>query len=780
MSAQTAGETIDLKVILKKLVSKWWLFAITVTLSLAVGVAKIKTTPKHFLAEGVILMSEKKRNSFGATNDEFLKGTSYLRNSGDLEDQISILISYNSVKRTIRNLDFQITYLEEKNFLVTESYTRKPFIVQVDSTPQITGVTIEVIPDRANGTYRVKAEGENVQLYDPVSETMANGFVPDLNIDQVARMGEPFRNEHLNMSIEFPEDRVYDPGRRYFFIINSLDGLTSYYRGKTSVNPLSDESNIVLITTTGEAVQKELDYINMLMSTYIDAEQQKHESKGLRTIEFIESQLDESKRVLTEAEGELQGAQTSGGSLLGGAGGREQALFAEVSRLQDEQGRLRGKLDYLNLLINKMSSEDAGNPSTISASNLDASALNNLIDQYNKDVNQLSQNRLTERIPSAPTIALNRKVQTERDQIIQTAQDVQRASQLQMDQLTTRIAQLRGQLNMLPSSSRKVTIATRKYELSEEIHNYLMEKRYEAQIAVNSDQVDKYVVDEARLSTFRPISPNKKVILGGALMIGLLLPVAFILIRDLFDDRIADVDELKRLSRVPVLALIPSGKRKRVLPDEPKSMLAESFRTARINLKYLHAQGTRKVVGFTSTSSGEGKTFCAVNLATVMALGGKRTLIIDADMRRPRLGESLGLPDGDGLSSYLVGECTADQVIRASDIPGMDVITAGPIPPNPIELMESERLERLLADMKERYDHIIVDASPMGLVSEFVVLLAHLDITLYVVRRGFTRRNALRSINELYQDGKLKHVNLLFNDVKAGQGYGEGYGYYTK
>lgn len=775
-----AQESIDLKAIFRKLTAMWWLFLITCVLCGAAAVAYLKTTPKQYAVSGVMLMSEKKRNNFGAGNDEFLKGTAYLNSNGELEDQVSVLMSYSNVLRTIERLPFNVAYYEEKNFLRKESYVYKPFTVRLDTSLQVTGIPIQVIPDLARGTYRVKASGKNVHLYSPRMRRTRDEFVSKWSIDQEARIGEPFKGDHLSFTIDFPKDRQYPSNVKYTFVIFGEDGLASYFRSKTMTAPQSDESNIITITTAGEVVQKEKDFVDMLMLTYIEGEQIKHNEKGNRTIQFIDAQLDRSTQDLNTAETNLQSAQAGGGGLVGSAGDRGSALYNDLSRLQDEQGRIRSKQEYLGELVLRMSSDDAGNPSTISAANVDAPALNNLIDQYNKDVNELAQKRLTERQQTAPTIALARKVQTERNQIVQSAQDARRAAELELGQVTSRIGQLQYQLNQLPQSSRQVNIATRKYAVNESINTYLMEKRYEAEIAVASDQVDKYVVDAARQVGNGPISPDKKMALGGALLLGLLIPVLFILVRDFFNDRIADVDELRRLTPLPILSTIPASKRRRITADEPKSLLAESFRTARINLQYLNADVARQVVGMTSSTSGEGKTFCSINLATVMAMSGKRTLLIDADMRRPRVHEYLEMPEGAGLSTYLIGECGLDQAIRRSDISGLDVITAGPIPPNPLELMESPRLAQLFQQMRTRYDQIVVDASPMGLVSEFKILMSHLDVTLYVVREGYTRRGMLRGLNELNKEGKIKQVDLLLNDVKAGDGYGDGYGYYTK
>ncbi len=235
---------------------------------------------------------------------------------------------------------------------------------------------------------------------------------------------------------------------------------------------------------------------------------------------------------------------------------------------------------------------------------------------------------------------------------------------------------------------------------------------------------------------------------------------------------------MKGLSKLPILVAIPYSKRKRVLPDEPKSILAESFRTARVNLQYLNANSQRQVIGFTSSSSGEGKTFCALNLATVMAQSGKRTIIVDADMRRPNLLKSLDMTEGIGLSTWLIGEAGIDQLVQRTDIPGLDVIGAGPIPPNPLDLAESPRLAELITSLRSKYDHVIVDASPLGLVSEYVMIMQLVDVTLYVVREGKTGRGALRMINEMVDEKKVHNVDLLLNGVK--HSVSDGYGYYTK
>ncbi len=778
MNQNGAQDTIDLKAIFSKIVSKWWLFLITISIALAAGVAHIKTTPKSYMVKAVMRMSEGKRSSFGGNHEEFLKGTSLLRSEAELEDEIALLKSTTNLLKTLHRVNFTISYYERKNFMTQESYDAPPFIVRLDSNvAQFTGLPIHVKVDTVAKTYHVTAEAKNVVMYDLRTEKLSSDFVPKVKIDGTAKLGEPFRAEHLSFTLDAPKGFKYNSKSDYFFFINSIDELLRQWRG-VSADPMSDESNIVILGMSGEVVSKQAKFLNTLMATYIESEQEKNNQKGKATIAFIDEALGQSGRQLRQAQADLQAAQAGG--QMGEAGTQSNALNQELFRQQDEESKIQSQLLSLNSLVTTMSADNGGTPNTIAASGINAPSLNTLIDKYNQDVAKLRSEELNVRIATAPIIALRRTVQTERDQIIQSAQALIRQTQNELNSTQQRISQLRGQLYALPGQATRTKIVMNSYEITEGLHNYLLEKSYEAQIAVNSDQVDKSVVDNARVEDGGPIAPDKKMTLGGAILVGLLVPLLFILIRDFFNDKIADVDELKRVTNVPLLATIPSSKRKRITPEEPKSLLAESFRTARINLQYLNPDAQRQVVGMTSSTSGEGKTFCAINLATVMALSGKRTLLIDADMRRPRVQEYLELPDGPGLSTVLIGDTELDGAVRKSGVPGLDVITAGPIPPNPLELVESSHMAKLFTLARSRYDQIVVDASPMGLVSEFKVIIGYVDVTLYVVRQGYTRRGMLRAVSELVREGKLKHVDLLLNDVKAGQGYGDGYGYYTK
>ncbi len=779
MSNPSVQDTIDLKAIFKKLVGKWWLFLIVTAIAGALAFAYVKTTPKGYAVQAVLRMSEGKRIDYGGGKEEFLKGSGYLQSDGELEDEISVLTSVNNITKTIKRLDFGISYYEKKTFLTQDKYDYPPFRVKLDSVAyQICGVPIHVEVDTARKTYRVRAKGTNVNLYNVQQEKVMDEFLESVNIDQTTAMGKPFTGDKLSFSIEFPEDRRYNRKTDYYFVINSLEGLVIEWRSKTIASPQSDASNIVLLSTSGEVVNKQANFLNKLMETYVDGELFKQNEKGRRTIDFIEEKIGSVSDSLRVVQQGIRGIRQRG---VFNVAGTDAQIQSDQSRLRDERGQWERKRAYCEQILTKLqNSNDFRNVPAPSASGIDDPQLNNKINDLTKLSNDLAAQSTTTIHSNPVVLALESRIRNLQGAVMASAQGLVEQAVITIHDIDSQLGGLHSQVYGLAQGEGELTTLDRDFKIKGDLYNYLMEKKYEAGIAIASDQVGKTIVDSARLQGLGPVAPNKKLVFGGALVMGLLLPLLFILIRDMFNDRIADLEELKRLTAIPILATVPNSKRKRISPDEPKSLMAESFRTARINLQYLNADAARQVVGMTSSTSGEGKTFCALNLATVMALSGKRVLLIDGDMRKPKVQDYLEMPDGAGLSTYLVGEASMDQAIRKSDVAGLDVITAGPIPPNPLELMESPRLAELFAQARTRYDQIIVDASPMGLVSEFKILVSHIDVTLYVVRRGYTRRGMLRGVNDLFREGKLQHIDLLLNDVKAGEGYGDGYGYYTR
>lgn len=777
---EVQNDQIDLRAIFNKLLKKWYLFVICVGIAGAMAVAYLKTAQRIYLVEASMLMKDESSNASSGTQ-EFMKGMSFFGSQGEIEDQIAVLTSRANVEKTMKRLDFDLSYYQTENFRTTEEYDYPSFYIKLDSSSmQIINVPIHIEPilNDTGGvsSYRVKAEGENVELYALRTQKVVDEYIKELKIDTIFDAGQPFVGNNLSFSIEFPLDRIYEADD-YFFTISSLSGMVEGYRSSLMVEPLSKESNVIKITTHSENVSKGVNLINKLMETYIESELYKRQQKGLKTISFIDGQIGSISDSLEAAEDTLQ--QFRSESRVVDVETTSQDLFQRQNKLEDERREISQRKNYYTYIRDYMrENDDVRNVVAPSSAGIDDPMLNKLLSDLTDLI--IRRSSMDAKISNPQLIIIERQIGNIKTNLLENVRGLISQSDIQLAEVNKQLGRIHGQFSKLPENERKLVDIQRRFEFSDNIYNYLMEKRTEAGIAIASDQIDKSIVDTAVRVGKQPISPDNKTVFGLAIILGMLVPIGFIVVKDFFNDKFNNLEELKRATKIPVLGSIAhtNKKSKRVHPDEPKTMLAESFRTARINLQYLNPGADRKFIGMTSSTSGEGKTFCACNLATVLAMSGKRTIVVDTDMRKPKVAVTLGLQAEKGLSTYLVGEASLDDVLIKSDIDGLDVIPAGPIPPNPLDLLEDPRLKEMFATLSERYDHIIVDASPIGLVSEYWIVMSNVDITLYVVRENYTKRHLLDTIKELFAEEKVAHLNLLYNDVKATEG--TGYGYYEK
>jgi capsular exopolysaccharide synthesis family protein len=335
----------------------------------------------------------------------------------------------------------------------------------------------------------------------------------------------------------------------------------------------------------------------------------------------------------------------------------------------------------------------------------------------------------------------------------------------------------------LPQTESGYTHIFRQYRLRENLYNYLLEKRAEARIAKASNVSDNSILDFARRGD--QVFPKKPQNYGMAVGLGFFIPLLFLLGYHYFNNRIMDQIQLKSAIRIPLLGTIGlSNKETNLLVAEhPKSMVAESFRSLRSALFYIASDNKCKKILVTSSVSGEGKTFVSLNLAAAMALSGKKTCLLGLDLRKPKIGDYVGVESKVGLSSYLVNKASKEEIILETKYENLYLVPSGPIPPNPAELLLKESMNDLIKHLESEFEVIIMDTPPVGLVSETMDLLRFSDVNLYIVRQNYTHKKYLLMINDLYANDQIGNVYAVFNGMKEGGniydfgGYNYGYGY---
>jgi capsular exopolysaccharide synthesis family protein len=358
---------------------------------------------------------------------------------------------------------------------------------------------------------------------------------------------------------------------------------------------------------------------------------------------------------------------------------------------------------------------------------------------------------------------------------------VSKTTSLSIDEMNKRIRRIEGEISRMPVTQRQLGSIERKYRLSDAIYNYLLEKHAEAKITKASNLPDDIVVEPAMGKG--QISPNTRKNYLIAFLLGLAMPFGFLMVKSVLNKKIESQDDIERLTNEPVLGKIMHNRYKttNVMFEYPKSNISESFRALRTNLDFYVRGGHKKIIMVTSCLENEGKSFVALNLAMSYAQLGRRTILVDFDMRKPKTYFDEHEESQDGLSSYLINKTPLENIIKKSPHEKLDYILAGILPPNPVELIALEKTEMLFTILKNEYDIIILDTTPLAQVTDAFLLIQHAEIKIIVTRQDSTFKNVFSLIMKDLLSKNVSNICIVLNDNKYFQDqYGYGYGYYNK
>jgi capsular exopolysaccharide synthesis family protein len=784
-------QTIDLFALLRSMLKHWYYFVISLGLCLAIGAVFVIFGEKKFEVGATIYVEERDMGSTGP--DDIVANAPNDGKGIALTNEIGKLTSYSLIKSALERLDFGITYYNVESFWpsfmredwLNEIYTSFPYEVRIDSSQfQLvnTPIFIEAISDTQ---YRVTAVNEEANGVAFATNEGQKRY--DFDFEGVGEFGKPFTSELINITVD--KKRKEDADFEYCFKLTRIEDLAMQYQGQLTVQPLveMDDTNRMLQLLINSSIDsKGVLFLNTVIETYSQEGLFKKNITGETSLEFLNKEITEAKDSLNSAQAALESFRSKTG-LLNSDLASGQAMES-LGALRDNKAESERKIDYYQSTLTYL--EDNDDYSKIiapSSAGVNQDPLfNRLIESYITLVTRLNSTGFNAQPDNPLYKRIQHEVESTRSAIQDQLQSALASEKRNLGSINQRIGNIQYSINQLPQDQSKLQFLQQEYDKRYEEYNFLLQKKSSAELALatNSDNVE--VIDPAKKTGYRPVEPNSMLIFSIAFVIGLIIPFSVVLVKDLSNNNITDKGELEKQVKVPLLGMIANGPKeaKLVARSLPNSAIAESFKFARINLQYFHQESNEQVIGMTSSISGEGKTFCSANLSTAFAESGKRTLLIGGDLRKPRIQDFFDLT-GPGLSDYLSGSVTLDDVIQPTEFRKLDVIAPGIPQEDPITLFESLRMEELIQCARDRYDYIIVDAPPIGYVADYFVMLKYFDISLFVVRYNYTNKNILGGINDLYQKNKIKNLYLLFNDVKFSAEYGYGYlsnsdGYYTQ
>nr|WKN34681.1 polysaccharide biosynthesis tyrosine autokinase [Tunicatimonas sp. TK19036] len=787
------NQTIDIFALLGKMVRRWYFFAISLAITISIALIYVMFAEQKYEVGSTIYLKSKDSGSEETTdllNNSPKDGPSGIA----LTNEIGKLSSYSLIKSALERLDFGITYYNVESFWpgfmredwLNETYSSFPYEIKIDSS-QLQLVNVPIFIEAISETeYKVTAKNDEVNAVAFADNGGRKVF--DYDFEGVGEFGKPFASDIINITVD-KKGGNESPDLDYAFKVTRLEDLAMQYQGKLNIQPFDEmdaENRMLKLSIKSSIDGKGMQFLNSVIDVYAAEGLSKKNNRGSNSVEFLDKEIARVTDSLKQAELALETFKASSGIL-----NMDAAIGTSVeglNALQNNKAEAEQKIEYYKSTLAYLESNDDYNKiiAPSSAGINEDPLFNKLIENYINLVTRLNNAGFNAQPNNPLYIRIKQEVENTRSAIREQLKSALASQQRNLVSINQRIGNIRYSMNQLPQDERKLQILQRRQEKFAQEQDFLVQKRANAELslATNTDNVE--VIDAPKKTGYRPVEPNPTLAFSIAFVIGLIIPFSLVLIKDLSNNNITDKDELEKQVKVPLLGMIANGPKeaKLVARTLPNSAIAESFKFARINLQYFHQENNEQVIGVTSSISGEGKTFCSANLSTAFAESGKRTLLIGGDLRKPRIQDFFDL-SGPGLSDYLSGSVSIDDIVQPTEFRKLDVIAPGIPQEDPINLFESARMEELIRCLRDRYDYVIIETPPIGYVADYFVMLKHFDISLFVVRYNYTNKNILGGINDLYAKNKIKNLYLLFNDVKFSAEYGYGYlsnsdGYYTQ
>jgi tyrosine-protein kinase Etk/Wzc len=752
-------EEIDIKGIILRYLRYWYLFVIGVVLCFALAFLYLRYTTPQYPVSSTLLIKDDKKGPDLSGNAVF-SDLEIFKSSNNINNEIQVLKSKSLMQRVLQELGLQASFFIEGDVKTTEVYGAslpiKLIIHELDSAAFNKWAVIHF--KRRNQFELEAGQQRTVHQFGQEIRSSLGRFTVVAATSRAASVPPG----HDKLKIKFHDTRQ----------------LGNYYSQKLQVATVNKEASVLSISLVDPVPEKGEDIINKLVEVYNKEAVEDKNQIAANTIEFIEDRLHFLTSELTDVEKNVE--QYKKRNDLTDVSSEAQLYLKQASEYNNQLAEFEIQLDVLNATENylkEQGGEFALVPGTLS---VEDPVLLGLIAQFNEL--QLKRQRMlrTTRPNNPLVVSMEEQLANLRLNILENLQNIKKGLLITRQNLQASSSRFESRIQQVPSMERELLEISRQQGIKEGLYLYLLQKREEAALSLAATVSNSRVIDPAVAGRV-PVQPKRQLVYLIALFMGMGLPLAFVYVKEMLNDKVQDRKEVERATTTPVLGEIA---RKHtgdtlVVTQDSKTPVAELFRLMRTNLQFATAGKENKVILVTSSMSGEGKTFFSINLAASLALVGKKAVILDFDFRKPRVAHHLGLGNEVGITNYLISEgLSEEEVLKPSRVfKDLYVVGSGPVPPNPAELMQLPKVGDLITSLKKQFDYIIIDTSPVGQVADALTLNPYVDSCLYLVRYNYTLKEQLGIIDDIYRNRKLKHPMLVLNDARKNNSYGYGYGY---
>lgn len=728
------------------------IFILAVALALLAAYAYLRyATPIYNVGGTMLIKSEKQAGRSDRFEDIFVNDRAQ-----NIQSEIEVLKSRPLMERVVNLLGLQVNYFAKGKIKTPNIYKQGPFLMQVYQ-----------VVDSSRG-FILNIKFLNEQEFTVNNE--ATRF----------RFGQIFRNVNGVFSLE--RNKLVGISKEYNVEWRPTQSMAASLAGGIRVTPKVPGTGILAISMETENSHMGADVINKLMEEYAVYSIEEKNIASDQILVFIEGRLKLLGRELDSVQQVL--LEYSQRNNLIDIDAQTHSFFENISGVDREINRQQLQINVADIIRDYLGNKQNVFTQVIVPSSLGLTdaTLNALVEGYNQAQLQ-RQSMLEANVPVNNPLVKEREQEIEklRQSLLENLRNIRRSFTSSIDELKRQSGSAESQLKALPFKAKEYYEIKRQVESKQALYKLLQEKKEETSISKAANIANSKVIDRAA-PTSVPVKPNKRAIQILAVLLGLGLPAMIIFIGEVLNDKVSTRFDIEKITNAPILGEVGHSYSDKVLivNKTTRSMVAEQFRIIRSNLQYVIGKVDKSVILVTSSFSGEGKSFVSTNMGAVLALAGKKTVILEFDIRKPKVLSGLNMPKGPGITNYLVGKGNLEELLRPVEgYENLFVLGCGPIPPNPSELLLDQRVEDMFTWLRANFDVVLVDTAPVGMVSDAMTLGKFTDCTLYLVRQGHTFKKQVVLIDEFYQENKLPKVSIIINDVKMKPGYGYyGYGRY--
>lgn len=764
----------DIRKILRLVIKHWYFFVVSLPLCLGVVEFYHHYTPEVYRASVTMLFKNNPETS--VSQSSLMEGFGLSPEMRSLENQSFIIRSNKMVRRAVDMLDFGVSYYRKGRLKDTELYGNVPFRIRFDSLHNQllnTPVELQFFPD---GNIKVSVKTDDAPLHNFIS-SKNNGSTGPVFFERIVKWDEKVEGPGFSFYIHSSSQEAHSLNATYYVKFNSNASITGQLRSGLTVTNYREGSSIIFIGTLGEQPQKLVRFLDVFSEVIIDNNLERKNDMANKSLDFIQRQLVQISDTLNIMQQRLMDFRRNNRFLIPSE--MSQRLSSEFFDREKEMMTLDLNYEYFVILKNRLKEDSVDeNDYLLPAFATDnAGFIRQLVMEHMNLLNEISLLDGLGGLTNPYQLELSKKLKLSKESLVTVIDKQLETIDLQKSEINRHVALLTSKIGDLPALERDYLALERSYKLNDAIYTFLLQKKSETQITKASNIPDNEILDQASVSGM--ILPDKKNNYSKAIMLGLVIPALLIAFKEFFNVNIRGREDLENLfHEVPIIGSIVHSKEcsENVVLENSNSVITESFRSLRARLRFLISQVSGNVISITSTNTGEGKTFCAINLASVFAISGKKTALVGFDMRKPRLSAVFGVTNQPGLSGFLIGQVSIEELVLPTKQEHLFVVPSGIIPPNPSELISGDKAAELFQYLRKNFDVVIIDTPPVGLVSDARILMDLADCHLYVVRSGKTHREHLSITMSNLLAENIPCLGFILNDVTSGH---NGYGYYS-